>query len=286
VHALIASFLSFLALLYLFRFLYHLSPSRKWLFLFILFLVPTITFYGSGVHKEVFAITAIALIIPLFSRMMNGHARALPTLLLSMFLLYLVKDFYLAAILPCLLAWMVTLRQTKWTPLIFISIFVFYWLALFTISVLIPGWDVAGQIASKQEEFRILVGNSNVFLPEVNASIWGIVKLAPVALQHTLLRPWPAEAHSWYIAAYLLENALLLTFMIVAVIYAGRAAWRMPIFWFFLLFALASLIIIGVIVPNLGAISRYRAPALLFLLLGFAFLLDPKRLPIVKKYIH
>jgi len=273
VHSLFMAFLSFLALLYLFRFLCGIYPERKKLFLVILFLVPSIIFYGSGVHKEAIALIALSLIVPSFGHLLEGKKRALLLFLPSMFLLYLVQEFYFASLLSTLPAWALS-RHTRLHPgLVFPLTVLLFWSAVFLLSKVLPVSDLAGQMAEKQELYRATKGESHILIPLLDGSVSSILKALPWALFNVFVRPLNGGIHSPFLFLYALENAAVLLLSAWTVISARKINFRHPYFWFFLLFSLVALAIIGLIVPNLGAISRYRVPGLLFYLLALSLLI-------------
>ena len=273
VHSLFMAFFSFLALLYLFRYLCSIYPEKKKLFVLILFLVPSVVFYGSGVHKEAIALIALSLIVPSFGHFLNGRRRALFLFLPSLFLLYLVKEFYFASLLPALLAWGISQRSRLHPGIIFTVTVLLFWAAVFLFSKMLPVSDLARQMAEKQELFRATKGASHFVIPPLDGSLASILKALPGALFNVFVRPLNGGIHSPFLFFYALENMAILLLTLWTIVSAEKMNFRHPLFWFFFLFSLASLLIIGLIVPNIGAISRYRVPGLLFYLLALAVVL-------------
>jgi hypothetical protein len=98
----------------------------------------------------------------------------------------------------------------------------------------------------------------------------GLLRHAPLAAAHTLVRPWPGEsAQPLYVGASL-ENALLLALLGLALVAATRGrAGRLPtaLVLMLALYCLLLAAFIGLSTPNLGTLSRYRAGLLPWLLL-------------------
>jgi hypothetical protein len=97
-----------------------------------------------------------------------------------------------------------------------------------------------------------------------------LLRHAPLAAAHTLVRPWPGEsAQPLYVGASL-ENALLVALLGLAFVAAcqGRAG-RLPVALVIVLalYCLLLAVFIGLSTPNLGTLSRYRAGLLPWLLL-------------------
>ncbi len=285
VHSLFMAFFSFLALLCLFRYLSSIYPERKKLFILILFLVPSIVFYGSGVHKEAIALIALSLLVPSFGHFLDGQKRALFLFLPALFLLYLVKEFYFASLLPALLAWGLS-RHSKLHPgLLFPLTVLLFWVAVFLLSNVLPVSDLARQMAEKQELFRATKGESHILIPLLDGSPGSVLKALPQALFNVFVRPLNGGIHSPFLFLYALENIAILLLTLWTIVSAHKMNFRHPLFWFFLLFSLAALLIIGLIVPNIGAISRYRVPGLLFYLLALAVVLRvPARIATKETY--
>lgn len=75
-------------------------------------------------------------------------------------------------------------------------------------------------------------------------------------------------------AAAALENTILLLSLILIIIFPAKEIENRNLLWLCLSFALAFFVINGLMTPVLGALSRYRIPALLFFEMGLIQLID------------
>ena len=77
-------------------------------------------------------------------------------------------------------------------------------------------------IAAKQQTFSRYIleveTNSGFILPELTDS-WSIFKNIPIALNNTLIRPYPWECNSAFVWLSLLENIMVITLIVVALIF-------------------------------------------------------------------
>jgi hypothetical protein len=116
---------------------------------------------------------------------------------------------------------------------------------------------------------------TSVSRPHVEYAHWqptpaGLLRHAPLAAAHTLVRPWLGEsAQPLYIGASL-ENMLLLALLALALVATWRGhGSRLPaaLVIVLALYCLLLAAFIGLSTPNLGTLSRYRAGLLPWLLL-------------------
>ena len=194
-------------------------------------------------------------------------------LLCGLFLLYLVKDLYLAALLPCLAGWVWVHYFPGRAVLKMAVSFAVGWAAMFHLHYLIPEMDAAARIAAKQGEFRSYRGATNIYIPQAEPTFVGILKILPAGFVNALLRPWPWVWHNTWAVFYGMENMAVLALALLAALSRKLKVPRGPIPAVLLFFSLSAITLIGAIVPNLGAISRYRSPALLALVIALVLLI-------------
>lgn len=286
VHAVFMAFVSFVGLVGIYRVVVSVAADRWKLLAGAIFLLPSILFFGSGLHKEGLLICAIGLILFAFISLMNKpqYARYWILLCLSSVLLFALKEFYLVALLPCLIGYLVIRKTEKYKAATFGFILIAYWAALFGAHHILPVDSLAEKIAQKQSDFMILKGNSFIEVPALEPNSSSIVKQIPGALLNTTFRPYPWEVKNLRQGIYLTESVLILILFILAICFPEKKAYRSNLLvWLSFGFSVSSFIIIGLIVPNLGAIWRYKIPALLFLLIFFTLAINWKKVPLIDK---
>lgn len=271
VHAVWMGFFTWGALLMLVRLFREVFQwAVKPLFLLVLFL-PTVLIFGSGLHKEGLMLIAVALILSGLHRILKGwNWRAFIAMGLGWILLFLVKEYYFAALLPGAAALVWVLRSGKWVPAKFAVTALAFWVLAFTAHHIVPSINLAALIESKQEEFFVLKGSSNIEIPNLEPNALDLVMHLPTAAANVIVRPYPADVDNLQLLIYALETWLLLLIVLLAFIFPRPGFWRNPWWWALVLSALAAFFIIGLIVPNLGAIARYRTPAWLIWTIAWA----------------
>jgi hypothetical protein len=128
--------------------------------------------------------------------------------------------------------------------------------------------NVAHEIAWKQTAFyseAALSGAGSVIdIPEINAPV-DIFLNAPNALKNIYLRPWIAEGDNILYLPAALENLFLMVCILV-MLWNFRRPYGLgiPLIAFGISFVLVLGTVIGGVVPVLGALVRYKMPALIF----------------------
>jgi hypothetical protein len=219
-------------------------------------------FWSSGIHKDgiVFSLLTLAAYLFYFGLKNKklGPGKLIQIAILLVFI-FLVRNHVVLAAVPGFIAWWIAERycSKKWVA--FLATTVFFTTLFFTTKYIHPKLDLPISIVLRQKEFVKLGGSS--FLPqrELHAEFTSFVKNAPQALNHTLVRPYITEI----ISPLYLISALEILFI-----------WLLVFFWFFryttspykdsvvIFMALVSftlLLLTGFIVPQLGAIVRYRS---------------------------
>ncbi len=267
-NAVLMAFLSYCGILLLFNAFKGMISSPK-LLLAAMLCVPSVWFWTSGIHKEAMAFFTLSLTLYGMSRiyLAGWLPKYMLYVLIGLVATYFIRDFLVLLLLPLLLAQTLSPVFDNGRVNIYLGIIAFT-LIVGSYVPLNNNKTVLEQIANKQEQFKALrVGNSNIPLPDMEPTLLGLAKNIPHALYNQFIAPftlaksshmyWPAVIdHTWFILLFgvglfsirkpLLEKPPLLTA---------------------LFFGLMLLVLIGLIVPNLGAIFRYRSLAIPFILL-------------------
>lgn len=147
-------------------------------------------------------------------------------------------------------------------------------------------WKEAKQPTASVQEleigtaFKMLLDygrtGSTIEIPRLESTVWSVLKATPLALMNAVFRPFPWEIHSPFMALSGLENLLLFVLMILAIVGAyGRTPLpNLPVWFVAVSFAMIILILTGLVTPVVGAIVRYKVPALPFLACALLALVD------------
>lgn len=131
--------------------------------------------------------------------------------------------------------------------------------------------------------YQLIIDNppsgSEVFVPNLENNFGSFAKAIPFALINTIIRPLPFEHASWLVTIAGFENLVLLFVIALTIIKSKR---RDEIAWSrlypALVFVIIIFLLIGLATPVLGAIVRYKAPILLFLMYVCFLIVDFNKL--------
>ena len=296
VHTAFWCFMAMIGLTALLKLLVGYFPRKRVAMFFSVFLLPTTLFWGSGVLKEPLLLMGAGLFLLGFFRFLfdESKVRHVGYILLGLLFLIVTKGYILYLMLPAI------------TGLLLVKLFrgrrFWLWFAIphlaavlfILIGPLIGGKaDIAHEIAWKQRAFyneATLSGAGSVIdIPKIESAA-DIILNAPNALVNTYFRPWIAEGDNILYLPAALEN-LFLVICLVVMLWNFRRPYGLgiPIIAFGISFVLVLGTVIGGVVPVLGALVRYKMPALIFLFAITFILTDhiklQRRLPFIRKIV-
>ena len=263
--------LSWLGCYWLFQFFHHLSASKVSA-LFCAFLIPSTMFWSSGILKEALLMFAIGgflfASLRVYTRL-NWHYLFLliPCLLMLMFL----KVYVLVLMLPWLLLGWIWHRWKSIPSVIGAAI------GLLLIGILInvflfPSLNALSTLQGKQFDFiqmaKAVHAGSIIAIKPLDGTWWNCILAAPFGFWNALAYPNIFMINNLQSMAAFIENTLILIVLFGSVcqlcFYRGAMTWHFPL----LGFSMLMFMLIGMTTPVVGAIVRYKAPALPFFLLA------------------
>lgn len=282
VNAVFFSFLSFMACLLLAKVFEQNLKAKSAIVYYTIFLAPSVFFWTSGMHKETLSVLLIALILYSFFKFFVSHKiKNLVVFVLSFALLYQTRFFIASMLLPPILAFLIWNFMKLGRPLLVFTIFFSLLLATTYILPAIFGIpNLVDEVLEKKALYEALDnGNTAIDLGVYEASYFGILKKVPQALFNSIVRPHFMDVKSWFLAMASLESFLISCSFLGSLFYFKHFRQReRAIIYVFFSFALSYLILTGLIVPNIGAILRYRSVALFLLYPSVVFLLERRNL--------
>ncbi len=303
VHTVVICFLSFCGLTAIYKTFQPHLQGKSTLLAAAVFLLPSVMFWGSGVLKEGLILFALGVLIHAVNRFFS--LRAVITALLTGALLALSKFYVWLAILPGLLFLIWSNRTQHSRPFLkFFFILLIIAVAGLNIDRFSSIQNPLVTLSQKQLEFRSLAtGNekdaflkpiapagSFLNIPNLEPTLSSFIRNSPQALSNVLFRPFIWESFSPFMLMAAIENILMIAFVILCIIFCKafkEVQWSYFLFCFS--FVIIQFLIIGETTPVIGAIVRYKVPALPFLLIAFLFLLDSekllKRAPKLRRFI-
>jgi hypothetical protein len=283
IHMLLICFFSFLGLTAIFKtfLLYYPKDSRK--IIVGVFLVPSVLFWGSGILKESILIFALGLFVYHFSLLVvkkKIYSTSLVMILFCLGLLAITKTYVLLTIIPSIIAWVISVFIKKYRFVyIFICTHLLLFFTAFTLSYVNKSFDFTGNLMYKQRDFinvaRDTKAGSKLTIGLLDNSMYSYLKNTPSALLNSLFRPTFFEVSSWMSLSVSVENfALIVLFTLVLFFRKPPTGYQSLPILFALFFTLSLSLLIGWVVPVIGAIVRYKIPFMPFLITSLLLCID------------
>jgi len=279
VNAIFFAFISFLAAICLAKvFQQMLNPGTK--VLMVPFLMPSLWYWTAGMHKEGFSVFLAALLMfGLVQMHKSKYHYGISLVVIGFSLLFFTRFFIAALLLPPLLAYAISMRWSNLAPLaVNIAVFLFFGLVSYLIPKLLHTPNLVDAIIAKKSLYEALSNaNTAIDLGSYEQSYWGIIQSTPQALFNAIVRPHFLDVNSVYLGLASAESLLITILFVLSLFYVKNCSRNEKvILYLFISFSLSYLLLAGLIVPNLGAILRYRSVALFFLIPSLFFILTKK----------
>ncbi len=296
VHTVFMCFISLVGLIALYRFFVPYMQHKKRLLFFAVFLIPSVVFWSSGVLKEAILIFGIGMMLFTTGQLLQKKHILLNTLFLlfSLVLLMYIKYYIFIIIIPLTIVYVwCRLTSDKFAVLKYTSMAIVCIIAGLTIHYIFPGMNMLQILAMKQNDFVGLAQatQSGSLISEdlLKPTVPDILVHTPGAFYNTLVRPYIFEANSLIILLAAIENLFIFVMIIICLIFSSRKISHKSVFIFCLLFFTALYILTGLTTPVIGAMVRYKVPAMPFMMILLFMLLNSskitEKIPSLKKFI-
>jgi hypothetical protein len=260
IHLLFFAFISYVGSIIFYRFLAKLFTDSYSLLISVFF-IPSVLFFCSGTLKETFIfISLISLITSSFYLIKEKKIVHLPIVIISTYLLVILKIYVILAVLPGLLSFTIfTYFKTLRYKSLILVIHVVYIILLLSL----PSIDFIGNLQFKQNDL-LLVANemhagSKINIPILDGTITSLIQSIPNALHAVFLEPTPTHVTSTWMLFSLLENYFVLG-LILTTLYRIKYVNRTQGIYLTMVLSFCFLLalFIGWTVPIIGAIVRYK----------------------------
>ncbi len=279
VHVVFWEFLSIVGMFYLYSVVRFFQPNAPKLLLYLMVLLPSFLFWGSGVHKETVCIFSLGLLLYQLVQVFRGQYQwfRFPLIALGALFVFLVRPYALALFLVAILGLYITYKNPKKAFLKFGLLYALTLALVVLISYLFPQYNFFQKLVNVQHFFLVYdKGNSDIPLQALEPNLWSFIKQSPQALINVCLRPSPWDANNTFSYLACIETLFFIGFFAFCFwrSFQVKSDHLIKIFLYFcLFFGISYLLLIGLTVDNLGAIVRYRMVPFLFLLCGVGYLL-------------
>jgi len=269
----------------LFKFLNQRYPGQTVRLALAIFFIPSCIFWGSGLYKDTFTLTATLWI--LYSIMAISFEKRKIALnvfliLVNSYIIISIKPYIFVALMPAamilfLYSSVQNIRNKALRVLVLpvgTAVLLVGGLAIY--SYVSPSLGKYGSMDAMMEKLVVtrqdFVSNktysSNFFdIGEFEPTMGGIARKAPLAFIYGLFGPFPWQVANPVMAISSLEGMLFLVLFIIAlrnVLFRKGASKVLsdPVIIGFLIFSLMFIIFVGLSTANFGSLVRYRIPAL------------------------
>lgn len=283
VHTIFMAFFSFTGLTAIYKTFQPWLQNKQTELALSIYLIPSILLWTSGVLKESIMMFGLGMLCLSFSQVMkNFSLRYFVLLFFSIIVLYISKMYILIAILPGLITALVLIKTKIKTTLVpFFIVHILFLFLAFNLRVF--QYDFLQILCFKQQDFAVLVqkvGNvgSLIQIPELNPTWISFFKNAPVAFINSLVRPHLFESYSPFVLLSAIENIFLLVLIITNLFFISIKKMKgKELFYLCISFVVILFILSGLTTPVMGALVRYRAPALPFLIIALLMLFNKEK---------
>ena len=265
INSLFFNYIIFFGHVILYRFFIQIFPGRDFLVIIGCFLLPSTLYFSSGIHKDGLVLLMLAILIYCVYQSLiknNFNIRRVSLMIVSLALLFLLRNFVCLALLPTLFAW-VLVTKIKWPAIpVFAAVYLLIGLLVFNVDTFLPKIKPLEIIIAKQTEYlKLEKAATQIELTQLQPTFKSFAFNSPQAINHSFLRPYLWELPvksilplSIELLAYQFLIFLLIFFRIKEVDHSHKLY-----ILFAVLFCISVLLIIGYIVPNLGSLVRYRS---------------------------
>jgi hypothetical protein len=268
-------------------------PTLKKEFAIAILFIPSCVFWGSGLMKDSFTLSAVGWYTYAFYNFFIARRRKIMhviEMLIAATILVAIKPYIFFALLPGSIIWLSNQWITKISNKTFRLVLGPAFLAI-GISIAYLGLTQMGDFLGiyrvetvlerasvVQKDMKAEYYGGNAFdIGDFDADIGSVFSKAPIAIFSGIFRPgiWDVKNVVMFISS--LENTYLLllaVFLLIRLKFLGffSLIWKNPMLLFSMLFSLFFAFSVGLTVANFGSLVRLRIPELPFFVSGLFIL--------------
>ena len=235
------------------------------------FLIISCVGFTAAIHKDSMVFFALALSIFHFcSYLGTKRIFSLVFFILFVSLLFCMRNYVVICFLPAALAYWLSkkLKPAKAFAFVYASLI----LLVIIIQIVSPQKNLSTTLALRQSQYLALEpGGSYVGVTPLEPTLYSVFANLPEALIHVVISPLQLSSKKPVHIFWSMEIVFYWLIVVAGILifYLKKQKMEARLGLFYLSLAITALIIIGLIVPNAGAIIRYRVIFFPLLLLPF-----------------
>ena len=279
INTLFYNFLIFFGCIALYKVFIKIFPNCFYQLIICIFLLPSALFFSAMIHRDGLILLSLSMIIYHLFFILNEHQfswKRISLIILFFLLIFLLRNFVFIALIPALVAWILSKKFTKHVFICFISVYVFTAILFFCSGFISSGTNLPLYVSLRQQSFVEIgkMGTSVININPLNPNFKSFLINAPQALNHSLMRPYLSEIESFQYFPFAMEILFMEILFFIFLFYRRKNITINPLVYFGIFFSLTMLLITGYTVPVIGAIVRYRSIYLIFLLIPVVCYID------------
>jgi hypothetical protein len=293
--AVLFSVIGFIGSWLLFITFYRQYPHLHFRIALATLFIPSVVFWGSGIMKDTITLACLGVITYCVKSLwidLRFNLTKLVVLMLTCYVIFIVKKYILLSFLPAVLLWLYTANLLRIRSLVFRIML----LPIAIMLAVVSGYFAVDAVSASDSRYALdQIGNtakitaydiayqtgrdagSTYSLGELDGSFASMVRLAPQAINVSLFRPYVWEVRNPLMLMSAMESLtlLMLTFYVVY-----KSKWSLfkamsnPDVLFCLVFSITFAFAVGVATFNFGTLSRYKIPLLPFYSLALILMMD------------
>ena len=284
------NFLVFFGFIALFRIYNSIYSHKKRLLWIPVFLLPSLLYFTSGIHKDGLIFLGIATTSYNMRLMLIENRLILKRIifiLIGLAIIFLLRNFVLITLLPALIAWWASAKNSKYVVQTFVVIYLAFTILFFSVHIISPKADLPRYVSERQIQFIKISKdagsaiNVNLLFPDFRS----FLNNAPQALNHSLMRPYLTEKFSLSYMPVAAEIFLYELLFLLYLFFPLKNSKPDSFICFGIFFSLSMMMIIGYTIPIIGAIVRYRSIYFPFLIIPIFCSIDWSKLKFKKQVI-
>jgi hypothetical protein len=274
-HAIVMCFLSLCGLTALYRFFNSFVQGKEILLLIAVFLMPSTLIWTSGLIKEAFLMFSLGMLLNTLHNLIEKKLvtrNNIVQLIVYLICLFLIKPYIIFLLIPCVAAWVLLKHNANSQLLKLITVYFIYGCLVVFASEFLFGKRIPKLLLDKQTEFFHVANrdhaNSLINIPILSNSYSSLIVNAPNAVKNVVFRPTILEVKNPLMLLAALENLIITIVLLISLYLLVKSKFNIKSYWTLIafFFCISVFTLTGLVTPILGAIVRYKVPALPFFL--------------------